>query len=91
MATTEIHEPRVIDELNRNKEAYEKVREEMEATNWGRTVLLHDGAVISVYNDEGDAYAIGCEKYGAGNFSIHLVGQQPIDLGIHNMHMAGGA
>ncbi len=30
----------------------------------GRVVLMHDGEVVEVYNDSGDAYKIGCEKYG---------------------------
>ena len=55
----------------------------MEAEHWDRTVLLSDGEVVDVYNDEGDAYKIGCERFGPGRFSLHRVGERPVDLGIH--------
>ena len=79
------HPPEVMAELRKNQEAYDAVRERMEAEHRGRVVLLHDGTVVAIYNDRGDAYAIGCEKFGLGHFSLHWVGQRPIDLGIHSM------
>ena len=85
-----MHPPEVLAELEKNKEAYEEVRNQMEAEHWGRTVLLHDGAVVAIYNDEGDAYAIGHEKFGLGRFSLHQVGRQPIDLGFHALFLQSG-
>ena len=82
-----MHPPEVTAELEKNHEAYGKVRDQMEAEHWGRTVMLHDGSVVAIYNDEGDAYQIGCEKYGPGKFSIYLIGQQPIDLGFQNIFL----
>ena len=82
-----MHPPEVIAELKKNQEAYESIKGEMEAEHWGRTVLLHDGKVVSIYNDEGDAYDIGCEKFGPGRFSIHLVGERPADLGFHSVFL----
>ena len=79
----ELHPPEVVAELEKNRKAYDNVRGQMEAEHWGRTVLLHDGAVMAIYNDEGDAYDIGCEKFGLGHFSLHRIGNQPIDLGFH--------
>ena len=78
-----MHPPEVIAELEKNRDAYEEVRGKMEAEHWGRTVLLSAGEVVAVYNDEGDAYDIGCEKFGLGHFSLHRVGERPVDLGIH--------
>ena len=52
------------DQQELNREAYSAVKKKLEATDFGRTVLLHDGEVIAIYNDSGDAYAIGCEKFG---------------------------
>lgn len=49
----------------------------------GRTALLHQGEVVDVYNDTGDAYKIGRDKYGLGNFTIQVIGEPPISLGIH--------
>ncbi len=48
----------------------------------GRTALLHDGQLIAIYNDSGDAYAIGVEKFGLGHFSIETFGERPKSLGV---------
>ena len=108
VATEELHPPEVIAELKKNQEAYNNAKEQMEAEHWGRTVLLHDGTVVAIYNDEGDAttlafpsppsgiagrgrphmyYDIGCEKFGLGHFSLHRVGERPVDLGFHAMSL----
>ncbi len=83
-----MHPPEVIAELEKNQEAYDAVKDQMEAEHWGRTVLLHDGNVVAIYNDEGDAYDIGCEKFGLGRFSLHYVGRQPVDLGFHALSLS---
>ena len=70
-----------------NQLAYEAVREEMEGKHMGGAVLLHDGEVVEVYADSGDAYKIGCEKYGLGHFSLVNVGQQPTNLGYFTMFL----
>ena len=77
-------------QLDRNQAAYEAVRANMEDKHFGRVVLMHDGEVVEVYNDGGDAYKIGCEKYGLGNFSLVNVGEKPIDLGFFRMFVKPG-
>lgn len=72
-------------QLDRNQTAYNLIRKEMEDKHMGRVVLMHEGKVVEVYNDRGDAYKIGCEKYGLGNFSLVNVGEQPINLGFFTM------
>ena len=84
------HAPEVLAELRKNQEAYDAVKGEMEAEHWGRVVLLHDGAIIAIYNDESDAYDIGCEKFGLGRFSLHRVGQRSIDLGFRSLSLRSG-
>ena len=81
--TVEPHEPHVVAEIDKNQHAFDEIRQDMEGEHWGKTVLMHDGAVVAIYNDHGDAYTIGREKFGLGGFSLHLVGQQPVDLGFH--------
>lgn len=61
---------------------HERYREELERDHLGRVVLMHDGEVIAIYNDSGDAYAIGVDKFGLGNFSVKKIGQKPVHLGI---------
>ena len=81
----ELHAADVVAELKKNKEAFNEIREQIEGEHWGKTVLMHDGAVVALYNDHDDAYMIGCEKFGLGKFSLHRVGQQPVDLGFHSI------
>ncbi len=59
-----------------------KYQRELERNQMGRVALMHDGELVEIYNDEGDAYAIGCEKFGLGNFSIKVIGARPVHMGI---------
>ena len=76
------------DELERNWAAFEAKQKELEAEHLGRTVLLHDGEIVAIYNDSGDAYDIGCEKFGLGNFSIETIGDKPKSLGYFTMYVS---
>ena len=75
------------DQLEKNRKAYVAKKKELESKHFGRVVLLHDGEIVDIYNDSGDAYAIGCEKFGLGNFSIEKIGEPPISLGIFTMSL----
>ena len=70
-----------------NLAAFKAAEESLKAEHLGRTALLHDGEIVAIYNDSGDAYAIGCEKYGLGNFSIETIGDEPQSLGFFTMHV----
>ena len=66
-----------------NHAAYKtKYQDDLEREHLGRVALMHDGELVEIYNDEGDAYAIGCEKFGLGDFSIKTIGDQPVRMGI---------
>lgn len=66
-----------------NHEAYKTLyQKELERTHRGRVALLHDKQLVSIWNDMGDAYQVGCEKYGLGNFSLQKIGARSVDLGI---------
>ena len=66
-----------------NYEAYkERHREKLEREHLGKIALLHDGEVVSLWNDKADAFQVGCEKYGLGNFSLQEIGARPATLGI---------
>ncbi|MYH97241.1 MAG: hypothetical protein F4129_12135 [Acidimicrobiia bacterium] len=70
------------DQAQANYEVYvARHQEEMEREHRGKIVLMHEGEIVGIYNDDGDAYEIGCDKYGLGNFSAILIGANPIDLG----------
>lgn len=74
------------DELEKNWAAFIEAKEKLEAEHFGKTVLLHDGKIIEIYNDSGDAYSVGCEKFGLGNFSTQTIGSEPISLGFFTMY-----
>ncbi len=78
------------DQMEINRRAYNDAKERLEGEHLGRVALLHEGKVVSIYNDSGDAYAIACEKYGLGNFTIQKIGQRPISLGIHTLGLPTG-
>ena len=70
-------------QARRNHDAYNRqFRESLEREHFGRVALMHDGEVVHVFNDADDAYAIGCQRYGAGNFSLVRVGERPAHLGV---------
>ena len=75
----------VNDPVEENRAAYEAAREKLEAEHMGRTALLHQGEVVGIYNDCGDAYQVGCDNYGLGHFTIQVIGKPPISLGIHTL------
>jgi len=68
-------------QIAQNNAVYNQKRKEIEASYLGKIILMHNGEIVNAYNDDGDAYSIGCEKYGLGNFSLHRVGEKPIELG----------
>ena len=68
-------------ELRKNREAFNGMRRELEREHSGRIALLHDGELVSIFNDRGDAYVIGCERFGEGHFSIKMIGALPASFG----------
>ena len=73
---------KTMNQVQKNHEAYEDHRDRLESEHLGRYALMHDGEIIDIYNDSGDAYSIGCDKYGLGNFTIEEIGEKPISLGV---------
>jgi len=80
---------KTANELKKNWATFKKREKSLLADNFGKTVLLHDGEIVQIYNDSGDAYSIGCEKFGLGNFSIQTVGEKPKSLGIFTACLHG--
>ena len=74
-------------QLQRNWAAFQALPDSVKAENMGRTALLHDGELIAIYNDSGDAYSIGVEKYGLGDFSIETFGEKPKSLGFFTAYV----
>ena len=70
-----------MNELRKNRNAFNGMRRELEREHSGRIALLHDGELVSIFNDRGDAYVIGCERFGEGHFSIKKIGTSPASFG----------
>ncbi len=87
--TTECRRRKAENELAVNKQAYEKVRLDMESKHWGKILVMHRGEIVNIFNDSGDAYSVGVEKFGLGNFSLQKVGDKPINLGYWGMFLTG--
>ena len=68
--------------IEENYTAYEAMQEKLEAEHMGRTVLIHKGEVVDIFDESEDAYMAGCDRYGLGQFMIHLVGQRPVPIGM---------
>lgn len=73
------------DPIKGNYAAYEAAREKLEAEHMGRIALLYRGELAGIYNDCGDAYKVGCDNYGLGDFTIQVIGRRPISLGYHTL------
>lgn len=69
----------------RNWEAFLGLGDDVKTQNIGRTALLHDGELIDIYNDSGDAYTTGVSMFGLGNFSTQTFGVEPRSLGFFTM------
>ncbi len=85
MSTPSKHKPvspsEADKQIEQNSAVYLEKKEEFERSFFGKILLMHNGKVEMALNDEEDAYSIGCKEYGLGNFSLHRVGQKPIELG----------
>ena len=68
-------------EIRKNIKAYQSLKKQLERVHFGRIAVFHDGKLVSTYNDRGDAYDIGCEKFGLGHFSLKQIGEKPASLG----------
>ena len=72
-------------EIRNNSEAYNKIKAELEREHKDRFALMHAGRLVEIYDDSGEAYSAGCEKFGLGKFSIQGIGEEPITLGIFTL------
>ena len=70
-------EKSIDDMFKENCDGYRAARAKLEAEHMGRTALLHQGEVVDICDDAGDACKTGCGKYGLGHFTIQVIGERP--------------
>ena len=72
-------------EVLKNSEAYQNIQADLEKHHSGRFALMHHGGLVEIYDDNDEAYSVGCKDFGLGKFSIQAIGEEPISLGIFTL------
>lgn len=68
-------------EARRNYRVFIEMLPELLEEHPGRCALLHDGALIEVFDTGQEARWAGRRRFGYGNFSIQHVTRSVVDLG----------
>ncbi len=77
-----------LSEFRKNRQVYEAEHQErLERDRMGEFALMHDGQLVDVFADIGDANSEGQERYGEDEFSIITIGLH-LDLGALNPRVA---
>lgn len=74
-------------EIRKNFKAYQSMEKELERDHFGRIAMFHEGELVSTYNDRGDAYDIGCKKFGLGRFALKRIGEKPASPGAGRLYV----
>ena len=67
-------------EIDKNIEAYNKVRKELESEYLGAWVVFHDCKQIGIYATFEDAANDAVTKFGRDSYLIREIGAEPITL-----------
>lgn len=74
-------EPEVImQDIDNELAAYDAMRNDLEAHHMGKWVLIHDGALVAVYETFEATANDAVSKFGRGPYLIRQVGAPPIVL-----------
>jgi hypothetical protein len=71
---------RDMDNLEKEIQAYDKMRDSLEASHTGKWVLIHDQVLIAIYDTFESAAEDAVKRFGAGPYLIRQVGAPPIVL-----------
>ncbi|WP_419846073.1 hypothetical protein [Candidatus Poriferisocius sp.] len=75
-------------QVEANYAAYQaEHKERLERDHQGKTALMHDGKVIDILEDQGTAYQTGLDRFGLGNFSLIVVGEKPVHMGVLTVNL----
>ena len=66
--------------LSKQIEAYEEMREELEAQHFRKWVVFHDGQFEGAYSSFDEAADDACRKFGREPFLIRQVAAPPVRL-----------
>ena len=51
-----------------------------------RIALFSDGKLCDIFNDFGDGYMVGMERFGEGRFSVKRIGEPAVQLGAATLY-----
>ena len=66
--------------LSEEIQAYEPIRDQLEADEWGKWVVVHDRELFGIYPSFEEAAEDAVEHFGRGPYLIRKVGEAPITL-----------
>lgn len=69
-----------MDELTKNIEAYDKMRDELEALHMGKWVLFYKQQLVNIYNSFEQAAEDAVRRFSSGPYLIRQVGAPPVTL-----------
>ena len=61
-------------------QAYEAMKEKLEAEHMGKWILLRDAQLVGVYDSFEAAAEVAVQKFGRGPYLIRQVGAPPVTL-----------
>jgi hypothetical protein len=73
-------------ELKDEIAAYDTMRADLEATSLGKWVLVHDRAVIGIYESFDSAASEAVHRFGRGPYLIRQIGAPPISMPVSVMY-----
>ena len=66
--------------LDRQIEAYEEMREFLEAKHFRKWVVFYNGELVDTYDSDEDAAVDAVQRFGRGPYLIRQVGAPPVSL-----------
>jgi hypothetical protein len=80
MVTCQAQKAAYMPDLDKDLEAYEDMRAELEAHSMGKWILVHDRKLVGTYDSFEHAASDAVSTFGRGPYLIRQVGAQPIVL-----------
>lgn len=69
-----------MDDTQKNIEAYEKIKQDLENEHMGEWILIYKTKLISVHDSFEEAAEEAVKKFGEGPYLIRQVGAPPVTL-----------
>lgn len=68
-------------ELRADIAAFQAAEPRLLPVHRNKTALMHDCEIVGLYDTQDEAVEAGTGKYGQRNFSVHVVGAEPVWMG----------